>query len=121
MIPQQLAVFLKKRDPRFMNSMATNATSKDAPTQQRMASSRAAEREREAQSYRVPSWQITDPPKASVIVDSDGDEQLESGEDDIEGIWCAACEKSFGSENAWTNHEKSRKHIKMVQRYDIDA
>jgi DnaJ family protein A protein 5 len=40
--------------------------------------------------------------------------------DDAEGAeeWeCVACGKSFRSEAAWLSHERSRKHLKEVERY----
>jgi DnaJ family protein A protein 5 len=40
--------------------------------------------------------------------------------DDAEGgeEWeCIACGKSFRSEAAWMSHERSRKHLKEVERY----
>ena len=40
--------------------------------------------------------------------------------DDAEGAeeWeCVACAKAFKSEAAWMTHERSRKHLKEVERY----
>lgn len=42
--------------------------------------------------------------------------------DEAEGAeeWeCVACGKSFRSEAAWSSHERSRKHLKEVERYRI--
>jgi len=41
--------------------------------------------------------------------------------DDAEGAeeWeCVACAKAFKSEAAWLTHERSRKHLKEVERYN---
>ena len=43
-----------------------------------------------------------------------GEEWIEAeGADEFE---CVACQKSFRSEAAWANHERSKKHIKEVER-----
>jgi DnaJ homolog subfamily A member 5 len=35
-------------------------------------------------------------------------------------MWeCVACGKEFRSEAAWLSHERSRKHLKEVERYSI--
>lgn len=48
----------------------------------------------------------------------DGAEAADEIEDDLEmpDWYCAACEKEFASQGAWDNHERSKKHLKNVDR-----
>ncbi|XP_012561393.2 dnaJ homolog subfamily C member 21 [Hydra vulgaris] len=46
---------------------------------------------------------------------SNPDDISSTGEDEIEAFYCIACEKTFKSEKALSNHEKSKKHKENVQ------
>ena len=119
---QSLASFLKKRDPRFLNSASVDPLKAKALEAERLrtelrqvALKRAEEREREAREYKAPAWQNSG---TNANTDDMGEEEDQnSAGDEDEEIWCAACEKGFQSENAWVNHERSKKHLKAVQRY----
>jgi DnaJ family protein A protein 5 len=45
--------------------------------------------------------------------------QIDSDDAELEGEeWeCVACDKSFRSEAAWNSHERSKKHLKAVEKY----
>lgn len=51
---------------------------------------------------------------------SDEEDVVEgSGAEEIvveEIVWCEACSKGYRSGGAWENHERSRKHVKNVER-----
>lgn len=51
------------------------------------------------------------------VSDEDGGAE-QSGEEEVEEVvWCEACSKGYRSGGAWEDHERSRKHVKNVQRY----
>ena len=47
------------------------------------------------------------------VVEGSGDEEIVVVE---EIVWCEACSKGYRSGGAWENHERSRKHVKNVER-----
>lgn len=80
------------------------------------AQERAKERELEAASYEVQDWQ-----KVGTTTNDDLGEwgERSSGEEDEgeeEEQWCVACNKGFRSGGAWEGHERSRKHLKNLER-----
>jgi len=109
-LPKDLVRFLRKRDKRYKDYMAR---------QQNPSS----------QSATPPTTKSTAPPIAKFVeqewqrVDI-SNERNEAGQwDDAEGAeeWeCVACAKAFKSEAAWMTHERSRKHLKEVERYVKD-
>lgn len=66
-------------------------------------------REQAGQSYVEQAWQRVD---ANDVLDPAEWEEAE-GEEEWE---CVACARAFRSEAAWESHERSRKHLKAVQR-----
>ncbi|CAL8078053.1 unnamed protein product [Orchesella dallaii] len=46
----------------------------------------------------------------------DANSEEESDEDEISCLYCAACNKSFRTEKAFANHEKSKKHLTQVEK-----
>ena len=117
---QALAMFLKKRDPRFLNSVSSDPLRARALEAQRLKADlskasrdAAARRAQQAAQYRAPEYaQAAEPVHA---LGSDGD-LTDSGEDDAEEIRCEACDKAFRTIGAWENHERSRKHLQAVKR-----
>ncbi|WFD03030.1 hypothetical protein MOBT1_001719 [Malassezia obtusa] len=132
---RSLAVFIRRRDPRFKayqatQSEATSAAAAAEAEKRRKAESAKRQEEKRAQaaSFQAQSWQMTNEPEAEwssdfssgesydsdepVDVASDDDELLDAEED----FDCVACRKRFQSRAAWENHERSKKHKKEVQR-----
>ncbi len=67
-------------------------------------------RTRPTEEYIEQDWQKID----SRVLDAELDWSAMQGENPEE--WeCVACDKVFRSEAAWTNHERSRKHVKAVE------
>ena len=113
---RQLVAFVRKRDPRYKPNTQTDAERqkmiRDAATAQ-AARSRAANRAKMAEKNRAPEWA-----KQSESIEEDVPEILE--EEPEENFECVVCRKTFKSENQFDVHEKSRKHLKAVQRLKRD-
>ncbi|KAG0143581.1 hypothetical protein CROQUDRAFT_717082 [Cronartium quercuum f. sp. fusiforme G11] len=125
---RSLVGFIKKRDPRFAKSTASNPEKWRAQEIQRIkrelrevAAKRAKEREEEAQQFREQAWQMQQETSEGLSSErEEGDSQRAEGseadeDDDEEGPqvndwYCAACGKDFNSQGAWDNHERSKKH-----------
>lgn len=65
----------------------------------------------EAPTFVPQSWQQVDPLKNQVDA---GDEWAEA--EGAEEFECVACRKTFRSEAAWASHERSKKHLKEMDR-----
>ncbi|KAH9464604.1 hypothetical protein Pst134EB_004128 [Puccinia striiformis f. sp. tritici] len=131
---RSLISFIKKRDPRFAASAASNPEKWRAQEIQRIkrelrevAEKRAKEREDEARQFREQAWQrqkeqnnesseeVEDDhlESTSVAEESVVEEEPEAAVNDW---YCAACSKDFKSQGAWDNHERSKKHRQNAQR-----
>jgi DnaJ family protein A protein 5 len=101
---------VKKRDPRYKEFTALAELKREAKVAE--AKSKAA-RERAERIAKLQEYQEQDWAK----IDEGGEEEEEDLEDESpdDEYFCVACNKSFKNENAWKNHEKSRKHIKNVE------
>lgn len=127
---------MKKRDPRFLNSNTADPLKARALDAAKMryelrqaALERAKQREEEAARYQEQDWQRVKPVE---VDDSDGEliepnseyasgaegegsEAEEVGKlEEVPDFWCPACDKQFQSQGAYSNHEKSKKHIKLL-------
>jgi DnaJ family protein A protein 5 len=102
-----------------------------------MARQREEARMKDANNFQAQSWQEVDtsifdefedgpaaPTKSAKPAVANGaapltgnDEEIEDDEDEEPtGYECVACNKTFMSENAWDNHERSKKHKQAVFR-----
>lgn len=120
-------MFVRRRDPRYtMSQSALNPEAFRAAEAARIkadlhlaAKERAEEREKAAAAYKAQSWQNDHSADAAVAQwaeRGDDDDDSEEEEMDDEETWCPACNKGYRSGGAWENHERSRKHIKNVDR-----
>jgi DnaJ family protein A protein 5 len=111
---RSLVAFVRKRDPRYVPSMQSEAERqkvlRDSAAAQ-AARSRAANQEKLSENYIVPDW-----------AQSRQDEELHNDEfsmseeeSEVEQIECVVCNKTFKSEKQFEAHEKSKKHVKAVQ------
>lgn len=139
---RSLAAFLKKRDPRFLSSASSDPVKlrqlekKRLEAQLRDAALQAAKkREEAAKAYVEQDWMKV---QGSATVEEDWEEDdsqvdetgegegqstrdmTEAGEDGeeepVDDWYCAACDKTFNSQGAWDNHERSRKHLQNAKR-----
>ena len=111
---RSLVAFVRKRDLRYLaNSMSEEDRQRnlrDAAAAQ-AARSRAANQARFGAGHVEPEW-------ARSAGGPDEGEEAGDGDDDgvVEQFECAACGKIFKSERQWQAHERSKKHIKTLQR-----
>ena len=109
---RQLVAFVRKRDPRYKPNTQTPAERqkiiRDAATAQ-AARSRAANRARLAEKQSIPQW-------ATQKESTEEDVQEVQEEEPEEQFECVVCRKIFKSEQQFGVHEKSKKHLKAVQR-----
>jgi DnaJ family protein A protein 5 len=101
---------VRKRDPRYKAHIAqqqNTAANASVPPH----STAALRRGEVATTYVDQEWQKLDRPT------TDPDLEWAVAEDDELEEWeCVACGKSFRSEAAWDSHERSKKHMKEVER-----
>lgn len=115
---QNLVLYVRRRDPRYTMSQSTlSPEAYRAAESARLkaelllaAQERAKEREKDIASYKAQEWQ-----RAGGNAEHPSGSETEEEEDDEEQ-WCVACSKGFKSGGAWENHERSRKHVKNVER-----
>ncbi|KAF9516991.1 hypothetical protein BS47DRAFT_1340311 [Hydnum rufescens UP504] len=129
---RSLAYFLRKRDPRYKAHLVRQNSNQStlfglgfvpgmnshgaglAPT-----AAAHARRQQAVDSYVEQDWQKTSGLDGIYATASDeygdGAEWGNNGEG-VEEWECVACGKSFRSEKAWGNHERSNKHLKEVEK-----
>ncbi|CAE6364284.1 unnamed protein product [Rhizoctonia solani] len=102
-----LALFLRKRDPRFkaykdaQAEVTTTKLSKPSAGQGSPIATRFVEQE----------WQ-----RSRTNAEDHADLEWVLAEDDNEEYECVVCDKSFQSEAGWLSHERSKKHMKEVEK-----
>lgn len=116
-----LVTFIRRRDPRvkaFHAQQQSKTASKPNEEWLRAEALRIQNEKRaQAASFQAQSWQITSEPEDDDFVDDFGSGSSMDDEVSDEPFWdCVACHKRFLSEAAWSNHERSKKHKKEVER-----
>ncbi|EIN04978.1 hypothetical protein PUNSTDRAFT_138163 [Punctularia strigosozonata HHB-11173 SS5] len=115
-----LAQFVRKRDPRYKAHLAQQAAISQvrasAVARSGPGSGAATPSSRHAQSppdYVEQDWQKID--DAQTRLHADLEWAVAEGVDEEE--WeCVACGKSFRTEAAWDSHERSKKHLREIER-----
>ncbi|KAF3928616.1 hypothetical protein AA313_de0204630 [Arthrobotrys entomopaga] len=110
---KQFVLFIRKRDPRYLPNFQTEEERNAAAREASKSQSQRARMENAAKlaNYTEAEWSKT----KDVW---EGDETDEEDEDEVEPtveFECVACNKTFKTEQQMEMHEKSKKHIKMVQ------
>ncbi|BGP35779.1 hypothetical protein JCM10296v2_007631 [Rhodotorula toruloides] len=121
---RNLVMFVRRRDPRWTSATFAARAAAEAEIRASLAASaraRAAEREANAAAYEAQDWQRGGKGEEEVLRmweerSEVGSEEEEDVEDVDEVVWCEACERGYRSGGAWENHERSRKHVKNVER-----
>jgi len=106
---QSLVRFVRKRDPRYKKYLESRSSSQ--PTHVVAQAMSSAVRERAAGAYVEQEWQKVE----NRSTHADLDWAFAEGEE-VEEWECVACRKIFRSEAAWNSHERSKKHMKEVER-----
>lgn len=129
-------MFVRKRDPRFISNMQTEAQRQAAllASSKEQAARQRAENAAKLRNYKAADWTQVSEETVSELYDSEetvdengGDtdvdaeadaEEEEEEEEEKEGIVeryeCIVCRKTFGSEAQMNMHDRSRKHTKSV-------
>ncbi|WFD25811.1 hypothetical protein MNAN1_000777 [Malassezia nana] len=131
-----LALFIRRRDPRYKAFQAQQKAEANLESQaereewrRAVAAKRQEQKRAEAASFHAQSWQVVDEPSdewddfgSGEELDAPADYESDDAADDPDApLWdCVACNKRFQSEAAWSNHERSKKHKKEVQRLRRD-
>lgn len=111
---RSLAAFARKRDPRYTPNSQSEADRqkvlRDAAAAQ-AARSKASRKAKLRSEHIIPEWARSESQKPEEEgTFSDSEESV------VEHIECVVCEKIFKSEKQYEAHEKSKKHIKAVQK-----
>ncbi|TFK70296.1 DnaJ-domain-containing protein [Pluteus cervinus] len=107
---RSLVQFIRKRDPRYKAHLVNANQPRANPTPSANPES-AHKRQQLAEQYVEQDWQKTSEKQLHAdlewaIAEGGGSEEWE----------CVVCDKTFRSEAAWNSHERSKKHIKEVER-----
>ncbi|KAK6528570.1 hypothetical protein TWF281_009810 [Arthrobotrys megalospora] len=110
---KQFVLYIRKRDPRYLPNFQTDKERDAASREASKDQSRRARLENAAKlaSYKEADWSKT----KEVVYDDETDEEDEEDEEPAVEFECVACNKTFKTEKQLEMHEKSKKHIKMVQ------
>ncbi|KIJ14207.1 hypothetical protein PAXINDRAFT_79588 [Paxillus involutus ATCC 200175] len=111
---RSLTLFVRKRDPRYKSNLArqrqlnqTKASGSSRPSGPKSTPRHTTI----PNTYVEQEWQKT----STYGLHDDLEWAAAEGEDPEE--WqCVACDKSFRSEAAWVSHERSKKHMKEIER-----
>lgn len=107
---RELATFVRKRDKRVM-AHTKEEFDRKAEREAEVAQKRAeekAERAAAAANYQEADWLQRSEPQISSGEESEDEGQLVD--------WrCVACSKTFRSERAFANHERSKKHLSNIE------
>ncbi|KAK6504573.1 hypothetical protein TWF481_006512 [Arthrobotrys musiformis] len=110
---RQFVLYIRKRDPRYLPNFQSTEE-RDAAA--REASKDQSLRARMENAAKVAAYKEADWSKTKDVYDDETDEdEEESDEEPTVEFECVACNKIFKTENQMEMHEKSKKHIKMVQ------
>ena len=116
---KSLALFVRKRDPRFL---AYQEQQKQRQEQAQANQKAKLEKEKEllrakAEKFQEQAWTRVQEDD----FDENGSGQDNSEEDEFDQEYeCIICDKSFKSERAWKNHEQSKRHLKAVEEVRLE-
>ncbi|ODV85891.1 hypothetical protein CANARDRAFT_27966 [[Candida] arabinofermentans NRRL YB-2248] len=126
---RKLIAFLKKKDPRTsvvaQKRYEQERIKKQQQQVKQQASKEMSERQRQREEYTEQSWQSVDPDDLAVIEEQlnkiyEEEKQLNGEDSDIEASGdlyeCFVCNKTFKSEKQFQEHEKSKKHLKLLKK-----
>ncbi|KAL1925334.1 uncharacterized protein VTP21DRAFT_217 [Calcarisporiella thermophila] len=121
---RNLVEFVRKRDPRYKahQALLKQEAEKEASRlaalkkdKEALAQARKAHLEKIQQEYQTPDW-VQDNHDLWLEDDEEDSQNGVDTEDEIEDYYCAACHKTFRSEQQWRNHEASKKHLKNLHK-----
>jgi len=111
--PQQLAFFIRKRDPRYKAHLAAQAQANKSLSQAKPPTSGSSTpRPQPVRHYVEQDWQRVH----ATDDDADADLDWAASEGNAEEWECVACGKTFRSEASWDSHERSKKHMREIEK-----
>ncbi|GAA5902215.1 Jjj1p [Sporobolomyces salmoneus] len=131
---RNLVLFIRRRDPRYVStsnpSAQASAAAEIKASLAAASKARALEREQAAADYQaqLQDWEkgekqglenvLREWEEGSELDDDEGagGNGEDGEEEELERVWCEACSKGYRSGGAWEDHERSRKHLKNVDR-----
>ncbi|KAG2148999.1 DnaJ-domain-containing protein [Suillus bovinus] len=110
---RQLATFIRKRDPRYKAHLAVQSQANKILSEAKVPTSGSSiPRPQPVKPYVEQAWQRA----GGIDHDADADLEWAAGEGNTEEWECVACGKTFRSEAAWDSHERSKKHMREIER-----
>ncbi|TFK86714.1 DnaJ-domain-containing protein [Polyporus arcularius HHB13444] len=106
---RSLAMFIRKRDPRYKTHIARQAQGQSTPQGSRTPKPATSGTPQPVPQFVEQDWQKPN------VRDDAADLEWAAAEGEDEEWECVACAKSFRSEAAWDSHERSKKHMKAVE------
>ncbi|EPS44174.1 hypothetical protein H072_1811 [Dactylellina haptotyla CBS 200.50] len=110
---KQFVLYIRKRDPRYLPNFQSEKERDAVAREASQDQSRRARMENAAKlaNYKEAEWSKT----ADIRDDSDEDDEDGDDAEPAVEFECVACNKTFKTEKQMEMHEKSKKHIKIVQ------
>ncbi|KAI7847970.1 hypothetical protein BDC45DRAFT_524513 [Circinella umbellata] len=121
---RSLATFVRKRDPRFKKFQQDEQKRREVAAAEQKARVQREKEELQAQlaSYEEPEWAKIDQTSlaaAGYLSDrsdnNDDEDDVGSGAEETD-FYCVVCDKFYKSEQQYTSHESSRKHLKLAEK-----
>ncbi|KAG0168148.1 hypothetical protein DFQ28_004445 [Apophysomyces sp. BC1034] len=109
---RSLAVFVRKRDPRYKAFQQEEQKRKEAAAAEQKARIQREKQEVQAQlaSYQEQEWAKVEHNISDEEADDDDDDDIEESD-----FYCVVCDKFYKSEKQFISHESSRRHVKQAQ------
>ncbi|VVC24251.1 Zinc finger, double-stranded RNA binding,DnaJ domain, conserved site,Zinc finger C2H2-type,DnaJ [Cinara cedri] len=126
---QALIEYVRKRDKR-VKAYSEYLKLKSAENNKRMEEARQRrlkEKQKEMANYKESDWSkfsnVEEELKViedSLIAEYGSSDELESGDETANCLYCVACNKVFKTEKAFQNHEKSKKHKDNIELIKVE-
>ncbi|ORY47022.1 DnaJ-domain-containing protein, partial [Rhizoclosmatium globosum] len=104
---RELTRYIQKRDPRYQAYLDTQKRDRELKVGKAKEKVKA---EKEKMREKIETFEVAEWAKGPEV-EVDEEEVLE----ELEELYCAACNKVFKSDRQWKNHEQSKKHQQNVE------
>ncbi|KAI8138798.1 hypothetical protein BJV82DRAFT_522852 [Fennellomyces sp. T-0311] len=115
---RSLATFVRKRDPRFKAYQEEERIRKEAAAAEQKARAQREKEELQAQiaAYQEPEWAKVDPVLVDAFTSDESESDDDQGGSEETDFYCVVCDKFYKSEQQYTSHESSKKHLKLAEK-----
>ncbi|KAI8337641.1 hypothetical protein BC941DRAFT_425822 [Chlamydoabsidia padenii] len=113
---RNLAVFIKKRDPRMKAYQEEEQKRKEEVAAAQKAKVLKEKQELQAQraNYQEQDWAKVDDKRLDDYLSDEDDNTAGDGEVEESDFYCVVCDKFYKSEHQLSSHESSRKHTRLA-------